>query len=99
MMKQAIEYPGFSFVHVLAGCVTYQPRNYSDLLLQRSYELPVEYDKTDLGAAINAVRDGRFALGVIYKRPLEEVSATAGAASEEEWTPPDAVLKQDLPTE
>ena len=99
MMKQAIEYPGFSFVHVLAGCVTYQPRNYSDLLLQRSYELPAEYDKSDLGAAITAVRDGRFALGVIYKRPLEEVAATAGASSEEEWTPPDAVLKQDLPTE
>ena len=99
MMRQAIEYPGFSFVHVLAGCVTYQPRNYSDQLLQRSYELPAEYDKSDLGAAITAVRDGRFALGVIYKRPLEEVAATAGAASDEDWTPPDAVLKQDLPTE
>lgn len=100
MFRQAIEYPGFSFVHVLAGCVTYQPRGYADQLLQRSYELPGEYDKTDAGAAINAVRDGRFALGVIYRRPVDAVAATVGDMSEEEeWTPPDAVLKQDLPSE
>ena len=40
MFREAIEYPGFSFVHVLAGCVTYQPRGYADQLLQRSYALP-----------------------------------------------------------
>lgn len=99
MFRQAIEYPGFSFVHVLAGCVTYQPRGYADQLLQRSYELPQEYDTTDAGAAINAVRDGRFALGVIYRRPLDAAAVAAGATEDEDWTPPDAVLKQDLPTE
>jgi hypothetical protein len=100
MFREAIEYPGFAFVHVLAGCVTYQPRGYSDQLLQRSYELPEGYDAANLGQAIETVRDGRFALGVLHNRPAVAVPALASTLEEEEdWTPPDAVLKQDLPTE
>jgi 2-oxoglutarate ferredoxin oxidoreductase subunit beta len=100
IFRAAIEYQGFSFVHVLAGCVTYQPRGYSDQLLQRSYELPEGYDAANLGLAIETVRDGRFALGVLHSRPTVP-GAEAGVALEEEedWTPPDAILKQDLPTD
>jgi 2-oxoglutarate ferredoxin oxidoreductase subunit beta len=100
MFRQAIEYPGFSFVHVLAGCVTYQPRGYSDQLLQRSYELPEGYDATNLGHAMDTVRDGRFALGVLHNRPAETGAPLASTLEpDEDWTPPDAVLKQDLPTD
>jgi 2-oxoglutarate ferredoxin oxidoreductase subunit beta len=100
MFREAIEYPGFSFVHVLAGCVTYQPRGYSDQLLQRSYELPEGYDATNLGHAMDTVRDGRFALGVLHNRPFAAGPELASTLEpDEDWTPPDAVLKQDLPTE
>ncbi len=100
MFRHAVEYPGFSFVHVLAGCVTYQPRGYSDQLLQRSYELPEGYDPTNLNHAVETARDGRFALGVLYRRPAEAVAEMASTiADDEDWTPPDAILKQDLPTE
>lgn len=100
MFREAVEYPGFSFVHVLAGCVTYQPRGYSDQLLQRSYELPEGYDPTNLNHAVETARDGRFALGVLYRRPAEAVSEAASVlVDDEDWTPPDAILKQDLPTE
>lgn len=68
MFRQAIEYPGFAFVHVFSGCITYQPRGYSDQLLERSYMLPEDYDATSLDAAMQAARDERFALGVIYRR-------------------------------
>jgi 2-oxoglutarate ferredoxin oxidoreductase subunit beta len=100
MFREAVEYPGFSFVHVLAGCVTYQPRGYADQLLQRSYELPEGYDATNLGHAMEAARDGRFALGVLHKRPAAPLAEAASVLqAEEQWTPPDAALKRDLPSE
>lgn len=100
MFRAAIEYPGFSFVHVLAGCVTYQPQGYSDQLLSRSFMLPAEHDPEDARAALDRVRDDRFALGVIYRRPAAALAGAAGAApDDEDWSPPDAILRQDLPTE
>jgi 2-oxoglutarate ferredoxin oxidoreductase subunit beta len=100
MFREAIAYPGFSFVHVLAGCVTYQPRGYSEQLLQRSYELPAGYDPANLGHAIETVRDSRFALGVLHNRPAGAgAEAAVALEDEEDWTPPDAILKQDLPSE
>ena len=100
MFREAIEYPGFAFVHVLAGCVTYQPRGYADQLLERSYELPADYDPTNLNHAVETARDGRFALGVLYRRPVVAVPAMASTPEQEDdWVPPDAILKQDLPSE
>jgi 2-oxoglutarate ferredoxin oxidoreductase subunit beta len=100
MFREAIEHPGFAFVHVLAGCVTYQPRGYSDQLLRRSYELPAGYDATNLNHAVETARDGRFALGVLYRRPATAAPAIPGpSATDEDWMQPDAVFKQDLPAE
>ena len=100
MFRQAVEYPGFSFVHVLAGCVTYQPRGYADQLLQRSYELPAGYDAENLNHAVETARDGRFALGVLYRRPAEAAPALASTLeTDEDWMQPDAVARQDLPSE
>jgi len=71
-----------------------------DQLLQRSYELPAGYDPANLSHAIETVRNGRFALGVLHNRPASAVAASAVALEDEEdWTPPDAILKQDLPSE
>jgi 2-oxoglutarate ferredoxin oxidoreductase subunit beta len=98
VVRQAIEYPGFAFVHVLAGCVTYQPRGYADELMRRSDELPEGHDPTSLDAATAALRSDRFALGVIYRRPLASPQApTAADAAEEPWSPGDDLLREDLP--
>ncbi len=69
MMREAISYAGFSFVHILAGCVTYQGPQYGEAIYQRCDMLPPEYDPTDLGKAMEAAQAERFALGVLYRRP------------------------------
>ncbi len=101
MFRDAILYPGFSFVHVLAGCVTYQPRGYADGLLQRSYLLPEDRDTSDLDAAMRLAREDRFPLGVIYRRPpAPQPAGKDGPVESDVWSPDDAVtLKQDLPSE
>lgn len=100
MFREAIRHPGFAFLHVLAGCVTYQPRGYADGLLQRSYMLPEDRDASDLDEAMRLAREERFPLGVIYRRPPAAAAAAAPAVQAEEdvWSPDDAVIaKQDLP--
>jgi len=72
MFRAAIEYRGFSFLHVLAGCVTYQGPSYAETIYQRCDMLPADYDPTDLSRAMEIVRQERFALGVIYRRPQEK---------------------------
>lgn len=74
MFRQAIEYPGFSFVHVLAGCVTYQTPGYADTIYQRCDPLAATHDPTDFDQAMRAARGERFGLGVIYRRPPGTVS-------------------------
>jgi 2-oxoglutarate ferredoxin oxidoreductase subunit beta len=86
MFREAIAYKGFSFVHVLAGCVTYQGPSYGESIYQRCDILPADYDPTDLTRAMEVVRRERFALGVIYRRAPEQgagmgahdLAATAG---------------------
>lgn len=101
MFREAITYPGFAFLHVLAGCVTYQPRGYADGLLERSDLLPDGRDASDLGEAMRLARSDRFALGVIYRRPPAPRPVTAGAPAEHDvWSPDNAVtIRQDLPSE
>jgi len=67
--REAIRHEGFSFVHVLAGCVTYQKPSYAESIYQRCETLPADYDPTDLARAMETARhDERFALGVLYRR-------------------------------
>jgi len=99
IFREAIQYPGFAFVHVLAGCVTYQPRGYADQLLERSYELPADYDPARPEQAAAAARDHRFALGVLYRRPVTERSEARGGDGHAEWMSPDDVARRDLPGE
>jgi 2-oxoglutarate ferredoxin oxidoreductase subunit beta len=101
MFREAIRYPGFAFLHVLAGCVTYQPHGYADSLLQRSYLLPEDHDPTDLGQAMTLAREERFPLGILYRRPPRPRAVAPAAETDEDvWSPDDAILeKQDLPSE
>jgi pyruvate/2-oxoacid:ferredoxin oxidoreductase beta subunit len=78
MMREAIAYPGFAFVHILAGCVTYQGPSYGESIYQRCDILPGEYDPTDLARALEAAQAERFALGVLYRRPAERAAGMGG---------------------
>jgi len=80
IMREAIRYPGFSFVHVLAGCVTYQTPSYAQEIYQRCDVLPPEYDSTNLTAAMEAARAERFQLGILYRRDPEIPEQAAAEA-------------------
>ena len=69
MFREAIRYRGFAFVHVLAGCATYQGPTYSDTIYQRCDILPPDHDPANFGRAVSLLLGERFALGVIYRRP------------------------------
>jgi 2-oxoglutarate ferredoxin oxidoreductase subunit beta len=102
MFREAIEYPGFSFLHVLAGCVTYQTPSYAETIYQRCDLLPASHDPGDFMAAIEAARGPRFALGVLYRRPpdqapavvAEELGGQAGV-----WPPIGATSSSAFPGE
>lgn len=79
MFRAALEYPGFAFVHVLAGCVTYQKPAYAAEIYQRCDLLPGDYDPTDFDRANQVARGERFQLGVIYRREPGVRPPAAGA--------------------
>lgn len=88
--REAIRYPGFAFVHVLAGCITYQTRSYADQIYQRCDLLPPDHDPTDFGHALQVVSQPRYALGIIYRRdPGEAPSMGEGPGALEAgiWPP------------
>jgi 2-oxoglutarate ferredoxin oxidoreductase subunit beta len=98
MFREAIRYPGFAFIHILAGCVTYQPRGYAESLLERSDMLPDDHDAGDFARAMELARGDRFALGVLYRRPPDERPAVTGADAGEMtgvWPPVGATSEAD----
>ncbi len=100
MFREAISYPGFAFVHVLAGCVTYQPRGYADSLLSRSWMIPETHDPTDMSKAFDLARSDGFALGIIHRRPAVEPALTESLPEEEiDEITVGAERLEDLPNE
>jgi hypothetical protein len=79
MFREAISYPGFAFLHVLAGCVTYQKPSYAAEIYRRCDLAPADYDPTDFARAIQAARGDRFLLGILYRRDPGVRPAVAGA--------------------
>jgi 2-oxoglutarate ferredoxin oxidoreductase subunit beta len=72
---EAMEYPGFSIVHIQSPCTTYND-TYAALkgdpkqgIEPAAYPLPEEHDPSDHGAAMEHARSGRFPIGVLYRRP------------------------------
>jgi len=74
MLRQAITYPGFAFVQILAACVTFQAPGYATQLYDRTATLPDDYDPGDFMQAVAMARSERFFLGVLHRK--EPVSAT-----------------------
>ena len=79
MMRAAIEYPGFAFVHVLAGCVTYQKPSYAEEIYRRCDPLPESHDPSRLDQAMAAASADRCLLGVLYRRAPDVSVALADA--------------------
>ncbi|MBI2343711.1 MAG: 2-oxoacid:ferredoxin oxidoreductase subunit beta [Deltaproteobacteria bacterium] len=72
MLQEAIQYPGFAFIHCLSVCVTYQGRSFQDQLDRDVHPLPTDHNPTDAQAAFQIARTDPWALGIIYRRPLGE---------------------------
>ena len=68
MLTKAIGYPGFSFIHCLSVCVTYQGREFQERLDRETHFLPENYDPTDEESAFQIARKDPWALGVIFER-------------------------------
>ncbi|MEZ5840122.1 MAG: thiamine pyrophosphate-dependent enzyme [Hyphomicrobiales bacterium] len=89
MIAEAIAHRGFSYLHILSPCVTFDKttRTYRNLNMQVR-DLPSGYDRTDLGSAMReAMKVDSPALGVFYEesRPtladvMNETARKAGLA-------------------
>jgi 2-oxoglutarate ferredoxin oxidoreductase subunit beta len=86
MIAQAITHRGFSYLHVLSPCVTFDKTNmtYANLDLQ-VVDLPESHDPGDLMAALAAANAPKPALGLFYReeRPtlteaMDEVMRAVG---------------------
>ncbi|HOV03142.1 MAG TPA: thiamine pyrophosphate-dependent enzyme [Kaistiaceae bacterium] len=87
MIAEAIAHRGFSYLHILSPCVTFDKttRTYRNLNMQVR-DLPSGYDRTDLAAAMGeAMKVDHPALGVFYEesRPtladvMDETARKAG---------------------
>jgi 2-oxoglutarate ferredoxin oxidoreductase subunit beta len=90
LIKEAIAHRGFSYLHILSPCVTFDKtvRTY-DHLGDLVHDLPADHDTSDLAAAMKlAMNTGTPPLGVYYRqqRPtladnLDEIVARATADS------------------
>lgn len=102
MLREAIRYPGFSFVHVLAGCVTYQTPSYAEQIYKRCDLLPPDHDATDIAKAMEIARGQRFALGIIYRRDPGKAPGLGegeGAVQAGIWPPIVGPLSVDAPSD
>jgi len=68
LIAQAITHKGFSYLHVLSPCVTFDKTNmtYANLDLQVR-DLPEDHDSGDLMAALAAANAPTPALGLFYR--------------------------------
>ena len=80
-IKDAMDYPGFSIVHVQSPCTTY---NDTYALLKGdekkgieplAFPIPESHDVTNPAAALELVKGKRIPIGLVYKREGESVPA------------------------
>ena len=73
LIEQAMEHRGFSIVHVMSPCTTYND-TYEELKGNKRkgiepgiFQVPEEHDPTDKAQAVELLKDPRVPLGVIYR--------------------------------
>ncbi|MBU0995081.1 MAG: 2-oxoacid:ferredoxin oxidoreductase subunit beta [Proteobacteria bacterium] len=72
IFMKAIRHKGFSFVHLITPCVTFDKVNTWDVMRNGYHPIHESHDVTDRIAAMRLAEDQRFFLGVFYqdeKRP------------------------------
>ncbi|HHV73331.1 MAG TPA: 2-oxoacid:ferredoxin oxidoreductase subunit beta [Thermoanaerobacterium sp.] len=69
MMKEAIMYDGYALLDIFQPCVTFNKVNTFKWYNDRVYELPDDYDYTDLDNAFKVADEwgDRIPIGIIYK--------------------------------
>lgn len=82
-IKEAMDYPGFSVVHVQSPCTTYND-TYSLLkgdekkgIEPLAFPVPDTHDVTSVYAAMELVKGPRIPIGLVYRREGESVPADA----------------------
>ena len=74
-ITSAMEYPGFSIVHVQSPCTTYNDTyellkgNPEKGIEPAAYALPEDHDPTNHEAALAHARSGRIPIGLLYQKP------------------------------
>ncbi len=74
-ITQAMEFPGFSIVHVQSPCTTYNDTyellkgNPEKGIEAAAYTLPEDHDPTNHEAALAHARSGRIPIGLLYRKP------------------------------
>ena len=73
LIEQAMEHRGFSIVHVMSPCTTYND-TYEELKGNKRkgiepgiFEVPEGHDPTDKAQAVELLKDPRLPLGVVYR--------------------------------
>ncbi len=70
VLVEAIRYPGFAFVHCLSPCVTYQGPDMHAEVEKRVRRVGPDYNPADRTAAWHIAQHEPFALGVLYRQPV-----------------------------
>ena len=102
VIKDAMDYPGFSIVHVQSPCTTY---NDTYALLKGDEKKGIEplakpigdtHDPSDFMAAMTIARANSVPIGLLYKRAGESIPAHQRLEEAKERTKPRAASVQDL---
>lgn len=68
LFREAIEHKGFSFVHILSPCITFDKANITYQRLDETVmPLPLRHDYTDYHMAMDRTLDPELYLGLFYK--------------------------------
>ena len=74
----AMEYPGFSIVHVQSPCTTYNDTyealkgNPAKGIEPAAFDIPATHDPTDHAAAVQLVKGKGIPIGLLYRRPSSQ---------------------------
>lgn len=68
IIRQGIAHKGFSFLHFVSPCVTFDKSNFTwAALRERSVSIHASHDRQDYRAAVNLAQDERLFTGVFYQ--------------------------------
>jgi 2-oxoglutarate ferredoxin oxidoreductase subunit beta len=98
MVVEAMQHRGFSYLHILSPCVTFDKTNntYQNLDLQVR-ELPAGHDPSDRFSAMReAMRDDHAALGVFYREQRATLGDALDGAAEKAGAAPAREAPQAL---